>query len=412
MKLTISQNMIRLINRKRTLADQEKNTDIRVENKFFTRRFVLEGTDSQVEQEWRKFMKERIYVCHTYYHVYVTCLKELALPRERQGRATLVLSAMSNNFGNLKERAGACRLFEEVVMFDEKEDVFFPELQKYHTDRGNLALNMLSRIKYTKMLGRLEKAYVPVDFRQYRDIYVFCDSDPIGYYLSYEKIYYHAVEDGLDCIRYYDTARYDNRGHFGLKAWMAARNLIFIQNGYGKYCLDMEVNDKSVLRYPCKKYIEEPRARLVERLTEEDKDILIRLFIEDLDGLLAQLESGEEDKILVLSEPLCDLKVRKQIFTDIIEEYGSIGRKRAQVLIKPHPRDVLDYEKEFGDHIVLNGMFPMEILNFIPGLRFKKVVSVFTVPSGIKFAEEMVFLGEDFMDKYEAPELHRQNEQI
>ena len=29
-------------------------------------------------------MRERIYVCHTYYHVYVTFLKELALPREKR----------------------------------------------------------------------------------------------------------------------------------------------------------------------------------------------------------------------------------------------------------------------------------------------------------------------------------------
>ena len=357
-------------------------------------------------------MKDRIYVCHTYYHVYVTCLKELALPAGQRGRATLVLSTMSNDFGNLKERAEACSLFEEVVMFEEKEDTFFPELQKYHTDRGNLLLNMLARMKYTKMFGRLEQEYVPVDFRQYQDIYVFCDSDPIGYYLNYARIHYHAVEDGLNCIQYYDTARYDNRGHFGLKAWMAAHNLIFIQNGYSKYCLDMEVNDKSVLKYPCRKYIEEPRAKLVERLTEEDKEILIRFFIEDLEGLRRQLKSGAEDKILVLSEPLCDLAVRKQIFTDIIREYGVTGGRRGQILIKPHPRDVLDYKKEFPEHIVLDGMFPMEILNFIPDLRFKRVVSVFTVPSAIAFAEDVVFLGEDFMDKYEEPRLHRQNEQI
>lgn len=30
-------------------------------------------------------MKERIYICHTYYHVYVACLKELTLPRAMQG---------------------------------------------------------------------------------------------------------------------------------------------------------------------------------------------------------------------------------------------------------------------------------------------------------------------------------------
>lgn len=30
-------------------------------------------------------LKERIYVCHTYYHVYIACLKELYLPEERPG---------------------------------------------------------------------------------------------------------------------------------------------------------------------------------------------------------------------------------------------------------------------------------------------------------------------------------------
>ena len=356
--------------------------------------------------------KERIYVCHTFYHVYVACLKECCLPEEKRGSAALVLSTMSNRFGNLKERAERCGLFEAVFLFDEKEDVFFPELQKYHKDRGNIVLNMFARIKYTKLLGKLQEPYVPVDFREYGDIYVFCDSDPIGYYLIYKKIPYHAVEDGLNCIQYYDTARYDNKGHFALKAWMSAHNLIFIQNGYGKYCLDMEINDKSVVPFPCEKYIELPRAKLVEHLSEADKDILIHLFIENMDELLKKLSGSGEEKMLVLSEPLCDLNVRKQIFSDIIREYGEIDGRKMQVLIKPHPRDVLDYEREFPQHIVLNGMFPMEILNFIPGLHFRRVISVLTVPNGIQFAQEVLFLGEDFLDRYEAPELHRQNEHL
>ena len=131
-----------------------------------------------------------------------------------------------------------------------------------------------------------------------------------------------------------------------------------------------------------------------------------------MDELLQKLHCSGKEKMLVLSEPLCDLDVRKQIFTDIINEYGQICGHDLQVLIKPHPRDVLDYTKEFPEHIVLSGMFPMEILNFIPGLRFRRVVSVLTVPNGIRFAEEVLFLGEDFLDKYEAPELHRQNEQL
>ena len=54
----------------------------------------------------------------------------------------------------------------------------------------------------------------------------------------------------------------------------------------------------------------------------------------------------------------------------------------------------------------------MEVLNFFPGLRFKKVVAVLTEIKAIKFADEMVRLGEDFMDAYEDPLIHRQNEQI
>lgn len=355
-------------------------------------------------------MKDRIYVCHTYYHAYIAALKELNLEKEQRGKATLVLSTMSNDFGNLKDRAKKSGLFEEVYMFEEKEEICFPELKKYHTDKGNIVLNMINRIRYTKLLGKLQEPYVPVDFKQYRDIYVFCDSDPIGYYLSYKKIYYHAIEDGLDCISTYDTARYDNRGHFKLKAWMAAHNLIFIQNGYAKYCIDMEVNNISVLPYPIPKYIEKPREELTANLSDEEKRTLVSLFMENLSKLEEQLAACPKDKprILLLTEPLCELNVREKIFKDIIRDYCLDG----VVLIKPHPRDILDYKSVFPNQIVIEGKFPMEVLNFIPGLTFDKVISVFTVPNAIRFAGEIVYLGEDFMDRYEAPELHRQNDMI
>jgi hypothetical protein len=357
--------------------------------------------------------QKRIYICHTFYHAYIACLKELNRDRKEWGEATLMLSSLSNDFGILQERAKQTGLFGEVLPFDEKEESFFPELAELHKDRGNLLLNMLQRIRFTRRFGKLLEPYIPVDFRDYEDIYVFCDSDPVGYYLSTHRIYYHALEDGLDCIRYYDTARYDNRGHFGLKAWMSAHNLIFIQNGYNKYCLDMEVNDISVLQYPCKKYIQKPRKELTEQLSEEGKRILTDIFIENKKELVAGLSEGKKGyRVLILTEPLCDLETRKRIFRDIIREYGSVEGEQAEIILKPHPRDILDYKGLFPEYLVLDGKFPMEILNLVEGLTFDRVVTVFTVPDAILFAREKIFLGEDFMDRYEAPEIHRQNEQI
>ena len=438
--------------------------------------------------------KERIYVCHTFYHVYVACLKELNLPEGGEagsaaaapepdagkssaaaesasaepaartdtglpagavrGGATLVLSRMSNDFGDLDVRARACGLFEEVVWFDEKPFSYFDELVPLKEDTGSLPRNMINRMKFCRRFAELEEPYVPVDFAQYGDIYVFCDSDPIGYYLNYKKIRYHAVEDGLDCIRYLDTARVDNRGHFAFKARMAAAGLIFIQNGYAKYCIDMEVNDLSALDHPMGKMREVPRERLVQGLTAEGRQLLIRLFIANREELLSALSAARQQErpaVLILTEPLCpDLAVRKQLIEDMIEEYGTIDGAPGVIVLKPHPRDLLDYRKEFPQHIVLDAKFPMEILNFLDLPReneniqtlhqneddidlqtgyqteggidlktdsvtgdgtgkdflFERVVTVYTVPRAIHCAKEKVYLGNAFMDRYEDRSAH------
>lgn len=356
-------------------------------------------------------MKARIYVCHTYYHVYVTFLKELKLPLEKRGQATLVLSKMSCNFEKLKERVESTGLFEQVLEFDEQNEKNFPELAKYRQGAGNFVGNLIKRIQFTKRYAKLQEPYIPVDFKEYKDIYVYCDSDPIGYYLNQNRIYYHALEDGLNCLKNFDAARYDNRGHFGLKVFLSRKwNLIFVQNGYGKYCLDMEVNDISAIQYPCPQYIEEPRQALVDRLTESDKQLILKAFIRDKETLERQIaeSSGVKDKILILTDPLCTLDVRERIFKDIIEQFKSEG----QIFIKPHPRDELDYRKLFGEYPQFDATVPMELLNFFPGLRFKKAVAVLTEIKAIQFAETIVRLGEDFMDKYEDPLIHRQNEQV
>lgn len=358
-----------------------------------------------------KFLKDRIYVCHTYYHVYVTFLKELNLPKEKRGQATLVLSSLSTRFENLKERVESTKLFEEVLIYDEKRDFDDPMLAKWRKPKKNAISKLLQRIIFTKKYGEYAAKSVEIDYRKYKDVYVFCDTDPIGYYLNRYRIPYHALEDGLNCLKYYDSARVDNPDHFKLKVFLSNKcNLLFIQNGYGKYCIDMEVNDISALKYSCPKYIEVPRAPLTKTLTAEDKELILKAFVRNREELEQRIMAAKdkEDMILILTEPLCTLDVREQIFRDLTREY----EKEGTVFLKPHPRDELDYEKLFSDYPQFDPTIPMEILNYFPGLRFKKVVSVFTETKAIEFADEIVRLGSPFMDKYEDHEVHKLNEGI
>lgn len=353
----------------------------------------------------RSVMNERIYVCHTFYNVYVTLLKEFHLPEEQQGQADIALSTMSTDFSGLKERLELSGVFRNVFLLEEKRDNTFPQLAKYKQSYHNIMRHLCNRIIYTKLLGKLEEPYMTIDFKAYKDIYVYCDSDPIGYYLSYKHIYYHAMEDGLDCLKYLDGAHYDNRGHFRLKAFLSSLNIIFIQNGYGKYCLDMEINDLSCLRHTCPKYKVVPRKPLELSLDSEQKLTMLRIFMEDADGFLQELgEKASGDCILFLTQPHPKSEeARKQICHDIIRDYC----QGCHVVIKPHPRDLIDYTALRPDCTVIKGKFPVEVLNFLEGVHFKKVISIATTAlDTIDFADEKINLGDTFWDKYENPENH------
>lgn len=345
----------------------------------------------------------RIYVCHTYYQAYVSILKELNLPENMRGTATLMLSKMSTDFETFPQRVESTGIFKQVVMYDERRD--FPELEQYRRDRGNIVLNMMSRIRYTRALARLNEPLVPVDMTKYKDIYVFCDADPIGYYLNWKKIPYHACEDATNTIVYYDEARHDNKGHFELKAFLSSKfNLILVQNGYAKYCIDMEVNDIAAIEYPCPKYVEARLEDMEKGVREKDKDLILQAFVRNKDELLKQIEeSGKDrDKILILTEPLCSLDVRERLFRDLAEEYSREGI----VYFKQHPRDLMDYKKLFPEYPQFDANVPMEVLNYFPDLHFKKVVGIWTEMGALRFADEIVRLGAPFMDKYEDPAIH------
>lgn len=347
--------------------------------------------------------RKSVYVCHTYYHVYVSMLKELAKPNDEQGYATLILSTMSTDFECFDERIRATNYFEAVYVYEEANFEQLPEVKKYHHPSKNFIISIWNRFLFTKKYGKAQEKLVPVDFKNYDDVYVFCDSDPIGYYLNYKHIYYHSIEDGLNTLVLCDAARVDNEANFKIKTFMSKKlNLIFIQNGYSKYCIDMEVNDVSLLEYPCPYYVEVNREKLVNRLTKEDKDILKKVFIKDYGRLEKLLSTRNERIAMILTEPLCSLDVRKQIFEDIISEYES----EYKIIIKQHPRDYLNYEVEFPDIMLVDRTVPMEMLNFFEGFEVDLVIGVFTELAGITYAKEKRRLGRSFMDKYEDPELH------
>ncbi len=196
---------------------------------------------------------------------------------------------------------------------------------------------------------------------------------------------------------------------------MASLGLIFIESGYSKYCIDYEVNDISANHMPPKNVVEVPRKDLNDKLTADDHRILVDIFLENRERVVNQLlgtgdyaTGDNKPQVMILTEPLCELDVRKKLFGDIIDEYKDTNR----IIIKPHPRDLLDYEEAFPGVVVVRDRFPMEVLGDIEGFAVDKVISVITQMDNVYFAKEIVYLGLDFLDKYEDPEIHRKTENL
>ena len=179
----------------------------------------------------------RIYVCHTYYHVYVSLLKELNNSDDKSYKVDIVLSKVSTNFKNLKDKLTKSKLFDNVFEMNEKNviELLGEEIDSYiSANSGNLVVKLVKNIKYAKLIAIKLSKYIDIDFSKYDEIFVYCDSDPIGYYLNHQKIKYCALEDGLDSLKYSYQSK---QRFFGVKKLLASLGLIFMPNGFSKYAV-------------------------------------------------------------------------------------------------------------------------------------------------------------------------------
>jgi hypothetical protein len=89
----------------------------------------------------------------------------------------------------------------------------------------------------------------------------------------------------------------------------------------------------------------------------------------------ADIHSLEEKTHIVLTQPfltdgLISEKEQVEIYENIIQKYDS-----SKIVLKPHPRDHVNYEKYFPDIFIFDKPVPMQLLS-IMGIRFKKAITV------------------------------------
>ena len=323
--------------------------------------------------------KKNIYICNTYYHLLISIIKTLL----SGANADIVISTDGMNDALFNDKKLLSRLkescvFNEVLFFDfSKEEI---ELQK----------NKFTAIRsfcFSKKISKLDV----IDFKQYENIFIFFDNCLIGRILNNNKIYYNLLEDGTDTFKSRNKKRL-------YKPWSLKKVVKYIFNyremGKSRYIKSIEVNDNTDLCIKHNNIIENNKQKLFEQLTIDQKNKIISIFVEK-----DAFKNLKKEYSLLITQPLFTDKLvsseeeQIKVYSKIINQYINDDN----ILIKPHPREKIDYEKYFTNVTVLEQSFPLEIINFFENIKFNKVITISSTSLNIiSNCNEKIILGWDW----------------
>ncbi len=333
-------------------------------------------------------MKNSIYVCSTYYQVYVTLVKTIISKQ----KSDIVICSSIPDCQKLIKNLKKSNLFMSVIYYDE---IKISELfNKENIERKIFRKN--------EMIDLFQKNS-DIDFKNYKDIYVYNDWTTIGAYLIDMKIKYHLIEDGLDAF-YYIKGNFKYRTtflnpDFKYRIKKIIKKILHIGYdffGQSKYVIDIEVNDKSKIFIKNKNVVEVPRKELFSKINEDDKLLIYNIFMNDN---IDMTKKGK--KILLLTQPLfvdkmvLSMKDQIDIYTQIINDYI----KDYDVYIKAHPRDNFDYKKINNKVNIVSKNIPIEILNYNKNVNFDKAITITSSSlEQLNFVKDKIALGFEFLE--------------
>lgn len=321
---------------------------------------------------------KNIYVCNTYYHIYITLIKEI-----KKRSSDIILSDSIPKYKEIGKRIEECKIFNNVYYISEKE-INLPSEPK-----------LIGKFFYFNMIRKAVGKYIELNFKKYSDIILYNDWTPIGYFLNASRINYILSEDGQDVFQKYDYTPFN---YTKIDKILSRLDLKVLSIGEAKYMKYIEVNNKNNLYIRDKKIVELKKNTLLENLTPNEKKEISKIFI----GNNSYKSEKYDNNILILTEPLfIDKRVESEekqieIYSKIIEEYKNDG---INIYIKPHPRDLTDYYNIVDKCFIIDKNIPIEVLNFNDDIYFNKAITITSTSlGGLNFVKDKIRLGNEYLD--------------
>lgn len=291
----------------------------------------------------------KLYIVSTYYHALVSCAKQIV----QQDNADIIVTGYIPTGKSLSEKLADARIFTCVK--------YIGEIKEYcAANRLDYILNL-----HRKNAALIE-SQVSIDWQNYDEINIFHDDTWFAHYLKDKRIPYRLNEDALNSFKSISKSAFS---YMLPTSKIKNKIKILFRIGY-VFCgtdpctTEVEVNETDGTEIPVwvsHKLVEKSRETIFNSLTDENNELLCSIFSPKLS------ESKLEKCMMLFTYPLfSDGLVESEneqikLYKRIAESFPSIYGK---LVIKPHPRDDIDYSQAFPDAILIDKNTPAEILQW------------------------------------------------
>jgi len=323
-------------------------------------------------------MKKRLFICERPYPLYRTLIKCISDSQDNDILVSNHVEGMEKMYPILKD----ANIFKHVFFFD---DVMYRKFYSYgkvyeFNQFPNGIFILLKKLKmYIELQNKAKNITLPkgLEIEQYDEIYVNDATSTVMFYLCSRKKKFIWVEHAKNAFQ--DKLSFALRICYRIMPILEKLGIVYALQGTSKWVEAIEVNNAcNLIPLIRKKKIREVNIdKLLENISETDKNYIFELYCKAYHVVL--------DKTIpfyiIMTSPLfidglvCSRKEQIKVYRNLIKrEIGTY----ANVLIKPHPRDDIDYKKAIPEAIIIEKSLSAEIFNLATDLQLEGVYGIRT----------------------------------
>ncbi len=334
----------------------------------------------------KEIMTNKVYVCGTLYHLYVSSLKNI----EAQSQGIKSLLIVNDHTPNLPLMAR--QLVEKNFFSDYCYIPFFAIRRKLRSETNYIQRNFIRNKTIIKFVENNSDINKQSDFIRNSEINLFYSLGMNSFYFlnRFKENVFVQLEDGM---RNYNP-RVNN-----LKA-LKRKFILKTPQGEGR---DEQI-ERIEVKYPeklpqavRKKGVKLNLQNIIDKLSNNRKQELLNIFFQG-----NTLSLNDNKKLILITQPLSednfiseDYKI--SLYNKILNEHAS----GYEIYLKAHPREETEYKDKLDKEIIeLPRNFPLEILNFYPEIIFDKGITIFSgALNNLENIKKRIFLGQDYDKK-------------